>query len=594
MKPVGWGRSNEHGTALTERRQRSSSDVAMSLLRPVHSGQKSPTTPTIRFPGNSNQELPQKHLLSSSSTSDLTAGTSRSLRPGLGALLAEKITSSLSGTGNQKSSQQLLHPHSNSLRTATDSPVPPPTPPRALAPIIIATANMAGIAKAHTSPSKASYGRTYDGKLVSREMHRLGNILPGTGLVNSISQAPTAAAGIPAPGAMHVHAAMSQANVAAASGSDPWGALHVHVLPLFNGEPLRIAIEDLNILVKRHISSTISSSPGKAVQNLENDAAELIASGMVTLNAKLSNLEDDKLVGRVVEIWGFFWDQVLTYIEGVLLPLQTDPLLLSLHRTPKRPSSPSRSAQKSSAANAATSNQIDVRTVALRSFRDKVILPLASRLYTRLASFSKQETFQDSSYQQPRLQQMLLVLTAQGRQQRPKASLTVPPPPPTTGETVVADLLRIIRVPNGLEGRLPVIPGRRTSRAPSFLSGAIPRDRRGRIAQKQQGKGAPTRLDLTLPEEEDGMSGDETPRVGVLDRERERERVMLESLRSPGLETPARVSTGGWGLGITHQDGVKPAEEEDEPELNWDQAQELVERMVGMDSEVAGPRRRLT
>lgn len=38
---------------------------------------------------------------------------------------------------------------------------------------------------------------------------------------------------------------------------------------------------------------------------------------MVTLNAKLMGIDDDKLIGRVVEIWGFFWDQVLTYLEGV-------------------------------------------------------------------------------------------------------------------------------------------------------------------------------------------------------------------------------------------------------------------------------------
>jgi HbrB-like len=38
---------------------------------------------------------------------------------------------------------------------------------------------------------------------------------------------------------------------------------------------------------------------------------------MVTLNAKLNGIDDEKLVARVVEIWGFFWDQVLTYLEGV-------------------------------------------------------------------------------------------------------------------------------------------------------------------------------------------------------------------------------------------------------------------------------------
>jgi hypothetical protein len=75
--------------------------------------------------------------------------------------------------------------------------------------------------------------------------------------------------------------------------------------------------EDLNQLVKRHIQAVVSHSLSKALTTLEFDASELIASGMVTLNAKLVGLEDDKLVGRVVEIWGFFWDQVLPYVEGV-------------------------------------------------------------------------------------------------------------------------------------------------------------------------------------------------------------------------------------------------------------------------------------
>lgn len=71
------------------------------------------------------------------------------------------------------------------------------------------------------------------------------------------------------------------------------------------------------MLVRRHIQAVVSASIPKALATLENDASELIASGMVTLNAKLAGIDDDKLVGRVVEIWGFFWDQVLTYVEGV-------------------------------------------------------------------------------------------------------------------------------------------------------------------------------------------------------------------------------------------------------------------------------------
>jgi hypothetical protein len=164
-------------------------------------------------------------------------------------------------------------------------------------------------------------------------MHRLGGLahLPSA-LAPPIASAPSVASlALTPPG--------SQANLPSNSTGDPWGALHVHVLPLFNGEPLRIPMyvhlrrfyrtmlilvsEDLNVLVKRHIQSVVSSSPSKALATLENDASELIASGMVTLNAKLMGIDDEKLVARVVEIWGFFWDQVLTYVEGVSLPTLT-------------------------------------------------------------------------------------------------------------------------------------------------------------------------------------------------------------------------------------------------------------------------------
>ena len=61
----------------------------------------------------------------------------------------------------------------------------------------------------------------------------------------------------------------------------------------------------------------VSTAPSKALATLEHDTSALISSGMVTLNAKLTGIDDDKLVSRVVEIWGFFWDQVLPYVEGV-------------------------------------------------------------------------------------------------------------------------------------------------------------------------------------------------------------------------------------------------------------------------------------
>ncbi|KAJ7502771.1 HbrB-like-domain-containing protein [Mycena galericulata] len=430
-----------------------------------------------------------------------------------------------------------------------------------LAPALMASSSAMG-SKAHTSPSKArtaSYGRTYDSKLVSREMHRLGNLahLPA-GLAPGLSQAPSVTSlALPAPGSM------AQVSLASTSNADPWGALHVHVLPLFNGEPLRIPIEDLNVLVKRHISSVVPSSPSKAIATLEHDAAELIAAGMVTLNAKLAGPDDDQLIRRVVDVWSFFWDQVLTYVEGVLLPLHTDPILSNLYRAkPRRPSSPRQTSKGNipSVLNGSLMgpNYIDVRTIALRSFRDKVIVPLTSRL--RACIVNRQENAPETA-PEPRLQQMLLVLTSQSRQRPPPISLTSAPPQPSACEAAVADLLRVLRSPrsqfDAKATSTPISP----PRAPSFLSGGLPRDRRGRIAQKSL-----TLAGIKVTEDgDDDIFGDETPRVaqGLADRERE--------------------ARGGWGLGPGGGtlDSAKPEEEEDEP-LNWDEAQAVVERMVGM------------
>ncbi|KAG6891747.1 hypothetical protein C0992_006168 [Termitomyces sp. T32_za158] len=376
-------------------------------------------------------------------------------------------------------------------------------------------------------------------------MHRLGN------LSSTLSAPPNAAAAasvsslaLPAP---------PQPSLAATASSDPWGALHVHVLPLFNGEPLRIPIEDLNVLVKRHIQSVVSSSPSKALAALEHDVSDLIASGMVTLNAKLVGIDDDKLISRVVEIWGFFWDQVLTYVEGVLLPLQTDPLLLSLSRTSK------------------PAPVIDVRCVALCSFRDKVILPLSQRIYQRLATPNRQDSYhqETASHQQPRLQQMLLVLSSQRRPRALAFSLTVPAPPPGPGELAIIDLLRVFRSPRpeydaraqALKQLAPMSP---IAHAPSFLSGGLPRDRRGRIAQKKSARPRPPDL-VGL---EDDAFLDETPRVGLMEREKDRE--LLESLRSPDIDATVaatRASVGGWGLGEGHEDVEKTADEEDDDVL---------------------------
>lgn len=448
-------------------------------------------------------------------------------------------------------------------------------------------------------------------------MHRLGNLVYMPTLTASPSNAASSSSTLPP----------SAPNLTFNSSTDnPWGSLHVHVLPLFNGEPLRIPVEDLNILVKRHIQGVVAASPSRALATLETDASDLISSGMVTLNAKLSGIDDDKLVSRVVDLWGFFWDQVLPYVEGVLLPLQTDPVLSSLYHMPKshRPSDNGHSSRSSlSSPLLSSAPQIDVRTVAIHAFRDQVILPIFSRLHVCLTMPTNQDSFLDkSTYQQPRLQQMLLVLVSQGRQRPVSLSLTAPDPQPSAGEAAIQHLLRAVHLPlTQLSLNSSPAMSKTTS---SFLWGGQPRDRRGRIGQKpghlkmtsivaaRKGRKGSANFGL----EDDLNDGGETPTatmpngaagagltgIDFVDSEREREREFLDSLRSPDPEAH-RGSIGGWGLGNWTEEGVKQAKgaEDEDEEMNWDQAQAVVERMVGMklengDSEAQRPegRRKVT
>ncbi|KAH9853226.1 HbrB-like-domain-containing protein [Lenzites betulinus] len=522
-------------------------------------------------------------------------------------------------------------------------------------------------AKGHTSPAKpSSSARIYDSKLVSREMHRLGNLahLPALALAPSLSATPSniTLASHMAPPSGAGSAALSASTLAAES---PWMSLHVLILPLFNEEPLRVPIEDLNTLVKRHIQTVVAAAPGKAVAALEHDTFELIAAGMVTFAARLAGAADDRLIPRLVELWSSFWTRVLPYLEGALLPLQTDSILSSLYRLPKavRPASPTALAQngKGPSGGAGASvllptagggTQIEVRALALVAFRDRIVLPLFPRLYAQMSMLPTKdepdgEAAPPSSSSEPyqgRLQQMLLILVSQRSQRLVTLSLTAPPPPPSAGEAALARLLRAMHAPAlsqhpgagvgvgvGAGGDTKIPRG-----APSFLSAGLPRDRRGRIGARggsesvagttgntAGGAELDARGRWRLQEDEEGAeegeqwhpraAGEEryrygygygyevdTPRGGrsFTDIGREQDKELLESLRSPDPETTARMGAAGWGMGNGYQDDVYDDdewEEADEGEevhnehMDWDSAQAVVERMVGIKNDSLPP-----
>ncbi|KAG0018166.1 hypothetical protein BGZ80_007491 [Entomortierella chlamydospora] len=189
---------------------------------------------------------------------------------------------------------------------------------------------------------------------------------------------------------------------------DNWQSLCIKVLTLFNGQGLTGAIEDLNELVRKSLQSRTPFA-------LCDEINELLKNGMLTLNAKLGDVPDEKLVSRLVEVWSFFFGTVLPYFEGVFLPLQIELRSCHARKVTRKTAAGSNGALGSNGGSsgglntqntggveningnnlAAASpksvmtdserNRVDsepenVRTMALTGFRDLVILPMVDRL----------------------------------------------------------------------------------------------------------------------------------------------------------------------------------------------------------------------
>ncbi|CAE6408522.1 unnamed protein product [Rhizoctonia solani] len=409
---------------------------------------------------------------------------------------------------------------------------------------ITGSASSSPMNAARSSPVKSR--GTYESKHLAREMDRLG-VGAGSGVPSanaSTLSLPLASQPLPS-----IAGGGSILN-STTSDTAPYQELHVHVLPLFNSENLKLPIEELNGLVRQHIQSAVSRGPSRALATLEQDVKDLVNMGMITLNAKLQGLEEETLLTRVVQIWGFFWDQVLPYLEGVFLPLQTEKLLQNLARNSKtvRPGSPGSPAHDLPGVvplvGCAT---IDVRNVVLQSFRDSIIQPIWQKLYDQLVAMGKDvEASASLGDRSARLQQMLLVLSsASSRSILLSQSSQLSPMNP--GEEAVTHLLRAILRVRALASsggtqphqRLPPPPAlgfgghSASTGAAGMLFGAAPRDRRGRIAHKE-------------PVQREGMVFSDDADGDVFAPSRDeidvKERQFLESLKSPAL--PNEVGPG--------------------------------------------------
>ena len=166
-------------------------------------------------------------------------------------------------------------------------------------------------------------------------------------------------------------------NVAALQGyglnnmrpEDVWDFLKVKLLIIFEGEELRIPVEDLNKFVTVHIQRCIHT---RVPTIIIEDLRELLQTGFRSLDQGLRGVPDHRLVPYLVELWMFVFGIVLPYMQAVFLPLDLEfkghgTLMTAAEAANFWGANPD-------STDHAFGNELDVRRIVLLSYRDNVIL----------------------------------------------------------------------------------------------------------------------------------------------------------------------------------------------------------------------------
>lgn len=191
------------------------------------------------------------------------------------------------------------------------------------------------------------------------------------------------------------------------SADDAWPLLKARLLNIFEGEDLRTPVEDFNRLVGVHLQRCIDR---RSPINILEDLRELLYTGFTSLDQTLRPFSDEQLVPTLVETWTFVFSTVLPFMQAALLPLDLE---FKGHGTllpPQEAKDFWAQVTQSSAAEAKTFPNLDVRTLVLLHYRDLIILPRHETLlhiFSRLSLDSLNSAavvppFQDTAHPQAR------------------------------------------------------------------------------------------------------------------------------------------------------------------------------------------------
>lgn len=166
---------------------------------------------------------------------------------------------------------------------------------------------------------------------------------------------------------------------------DAWDFLKAKILVIFEGEDVRVLVEDLNKLVTIYIQRCVQRhQPSTITEDLD----DLFQTGFLSLNHTIRAVPDDRIVPYLVSMWLAVFQTVLPFMQAVFFPLDQEfkgrgSVLstraaaadfwgaLPISETTHLSTSP----VSGSDGLVVAGDELEVRRMLLISFRDTVILP---------------------------------------------------------------------------------------------------------------------------------------------------------------------------------------------------------------------------
>ncbi|KAI0966105.1 HbrB-like-domain-containing protein [Xylaria arbuscula] len=173
------------------------------------------------------------------------------------------------------------------------------------------------------------------------------------------------------------------------SFDDAWPYLKAKLLVIFEGEDLRLPVEDLNRVVTVHIQYCIQR---RSALIIIDDLRDLLTTGFASLDHTLRRTPEDRVIPALVELWVITFTNILPYLQAVFLPLDLEfsgvGPLLSPEQAREFWGGVVASGSMSSTAGAGNlqaqvapaSNVLNVRRMVLTAYRDILILPRYDKL----------------------------------------------------------------------------------------------------------------------------------------------------------------------------------------------------------------------